>query len=80
MRLTIALLALPLAACVGGMDPVVSGYNGNTVTLQVPGLSIPPSAAPDEQALAASTCGGTAAYASSRMVSDSRVEMLFICR
>lgn len=70
-----------LSACVaGGMDPVVSAYNGSTVSLQVPGLSIPPKAFPDEQAVAEQTCGGKASYASSRMVSDSRVEMLFICR
>lgn len=76
-----AVACLLLSACVaGGMDPVVSAYNGNTVSLQVPGLSIPPKAFPDEQALADATCKGNASYASSRMVSDARVEMLFICR
>lgn len=76
-----AVACLLLSACVaGGMDPVVSAYNGTTVSLQVPGLSIPPRAFPDEQELADQTCGGKASYASSRMVSDSRVEMLFICR
>ena len=69
-----------LSACVAVPASVVSGYNGDTVTIQGPGLSATSGYAPDELALAKATCGGKATYMSSRMVSDTWVEELFLCR
>lgn len=78
-RLTIACL-LPLCACVVP-EPVVSGFNGNSVSIQGPGLT-PSAPGPDDTALAQSTCANTgkrAEYASARMVGDARVEWLYLC-
>lgn len=74
------LILTALAGCVGSMAPVVSGFNGSSVNVQEPGLSAssPPSAEAAQSATA--TCGGKASYASARMVTDSTVEYLFICR
>ena len=69
-----------LSGCITIPEPVVSAYNGSTVSLQTPGISIPSKAFPDEQALADQTCKSKASYASSRKVSDAMLEMLFICR
>ena len=80
MRIQFVLLAAALSACVGSMAPVVSAYNGASVSVQEPGLSTnsPPSAEAAQSASA--TCGKPASYASARMVTDSTVEYLFICR
>jgi hypothetical protein len=76
-----ALLAvLPLCACV--MEPpAVSGFNGNSVAIQSPGLTAS-NPGPEETALANETCaavGKRARLASNRMVSDTRTEHLFLC-
>lgn len=81
MRLAALACLLPLCACVSA-GPVISGYNGDSVSIQAPGLEpkSPPSA--DEVALAAETCGANgkqARYASKRFVADATVEYLFLC-
>ncbi len=80
MRIQFVLLAAILSGCVGSMAPVVIAYNGTSVCVQEPGLSAtsPPSAEAAQSASA--TCGKKANYASARMVTDSTVEYLFICR
>jgi hypothetical protein len=68
-----------LSACVAMPEPVVSAYNGSTVSIQGPGLAPPSAPGADDIALASATCGGKATYASGRMVGDAWVERLFIC-
>jgi hypothetical protein len=80
MRLVALVCLLPLAACVIP-EPVVSGFNGDSVSIQGPGLSMSPPGEGDI-ALANATCadaGKRARYASTRMVADARVEYLFLC-
>ena len=69
-----------LSGCITIPEPVVSAYNGSTVSIQGPGLAPPSAPDTDDIALASATCGGKAVYASGRMVSESWVERLFICR
>lgn len=68
-----------LGACVD-TSPVVSAYNGDSVTIQRPGLPPASGPGPEEIALAADTCGGTAKLASNRMYDEYTTEHLFICR
>lgn len=77
----IAILAAAsaLAGCVT-TDPVVSAYNGSSVSIQGPGLPPASGPAPDAIALAKETCGGNATPASNRMVGEYTTEHLFICR
>lgn len=77
----IALIALPLAlsACLEPSPPVVSAFNGNTVTIQTPGLFATEPPYEDDMALARATCGKPARYASGRMVGEYHVDKLFIC-
>jgi len=65
-----------------GMDPVVSAYNGDSVSIQEPGLSATTPPGVDTDALANSVCGergARARFASGRMVSDATVEYLYLC-
>lgn len=68
-----------LGACVD-TSPVVSAYNGNSVSIQTPGLNPYSPPAAEDAALAAKTCQGNAEFASGRMIADAVVEYLFICR
>ena len=80
MRFIALACLLPLCACVIP-EPVVSGFNGDSVSIQGPGLSMSPPGAEDT-ALANATCadaGKRARYASTRMVGEARVEYLFLC-
>lgn len=81
MRLAALACLLPLAACVAS-EPAVSSYNGDSVTVQAPGLEPNSPPGPDEVAVANATCatgGKQARYASKRFVSEARVEYLFLC-
>ena len=81
MRLAALACLLPLCACVTSA-PAVSSYNGDSVTVQAPGLEPTSPPGPDEVAVANEVCasgGKTARYASKRMVADARVEFLFLC-
>jgi len=72
-------LFLLVVGCVEIPPPVVSHYNGNTVSIQGPGLAPSSPPGPEDIALATETCGKPARYASGRMVGEARVELLFIC-
>jgi len=81
-RLAIFAFGLGLAGCVESSIPVVSDYNGASVKIQEPGLftSTPPSAAAIAEAgKICKTAGKRANFASSSMVSEYRVDHLFLC-
>lgn len=79
MRYFYLTAAVVLAGCLQVSEPVVSAYNGNSVSIQSPGLDPTSPPAPSDVALASKTCGKPARFASGRMVADARVEYLFIC-
>jgi hypothetical protein len=78
MRFVFLAAILPLAGCVIP-PPVVSSFNGSSVTVQTPGIN--PTTPPDakETAVASAACGKPARFASGRKVADARIEYLFIC-
>ena len=78
MRFVFLAAMLPLAACVIP-PPVVSNFNGSSVSIQTPGISPTSPPAADDLALATATCGKPARFASGRKVADARIEYLFIC-
>lgn len=81
MRAFILTAFVAVSACV--LPPsVVSSFNGDSVTVQRPGLAPASGPGPEEIALANKTCataGKTARIASNRMVSESQTEHLFLC-
>lgn len=81
MRLAALACLLALTACVIP-EPVVSGFNGSSVTVQAAGLEPTSPPGPDEIAVANDACataGKSARFASKRIVGDGRVEYLFLC-
>lgn len=80
MQFVPAFVAVAVVSGCVSSEPVVSSYNGSSVSIQTPGIqaSVPPST--DEIALAAKTCQGPVEYASGRKVADATIEYLFICR
>lgn len=81
-------LVFPALACLGLVagcvttEPVVSGFNGSSVSIQRPGLAPASGPGPEEIALAQETCraiGKNARHASNRMVSEYTTEHLFLC-
>lgn len=79
MRLAL-LLFLPLCACVT-TEPLVAGYNGDSVAIQRPSFDTA-AVTPEDTALAQSTCaikGRSAQYASTCMVAQYQMEHLFLC-
>ncbi len=79
-KTAIALILMSIiSGCLEIPEPVVSQFNGNTVSIQGAGLAPVSAPGSDDITLAEATCGGAVRYASGSVVADGLVERLFIC-